>query len=69
MAPGRRSVREAQDLQNKLVITSVPTLAVSGKYVVNMDVGRKASLDVVDELIALEKNEDSAEGATQDLDP
>jgi hypothetical protein len=62
-------VQEAQDLQNKLVITSVPTLAVSGKYVVNMDVGRKASLDIVDQLIALEKNEDLADRAAGELDP
>ena len=57
-----RSVREAEALQKKLVITSVPTLVVGGKYVVNMDVGRKASLDVVDLLIALELagNEPSA---------
>ncbi|MFP6836205.1 MAG: thiol:disulfide interchange protein DsbA/DsbL [Pseudomonadales bacterium] len=65
----RQSVQEAQDLQNKLVITSVPTLAVSGKYVVNMDVGRKASLDIVDQLIALEKNEDLADRAAGELDP
>lgn len=57
-SPGvRRSVREALALQNKLVIKSVPTLVVGRKYVVNMDVGRKASLDVVEHLIALELKE------------
>jgi hypothetical protein len=34
-----------------------------------MDVGRKASLDIVDQLIALEKNEDLADRAAGELDP
>ena len=50
----RREMRDADAAQRKFVITSVPTLVVGGKYVVNMDVGRKASLDVVAHLIALE---------------
>jgi thiol:disulfide interchange protein DsbA len=50
----RREMRDADAAQRKFVITTVPTLVVGGKYVVNMDVGRKASLDVVAHLIALE---------------
>jgi len=52
----RRAMREAEDLQRRFTITSVPTLVVAGKYVVNMDVGRKASLDVVNHLIAMERS-------------
>lgn len=58
----RRRMREAEARQSKFVITSVPTLVVGGKYVVNMDVGRKASLDVVDHLIALELQGEHAGG-------
>lgn len=51
-----RKMREEESMQRKFAITSVPTLVVADKYVVNMDVGRKASLDVVDHLIAMERN-------------
>lgn len=58
----RRHMREAEARQTRFVITSVPTLVVGDKYVVNMDVGRKASLDVVDHLIALELEGEELKG-------
>jgi thiol:disulfide interchange protein DsbA len=48
----RRDLREADAIQRNIVISSVPTLVVADEYVVNMDVGRKQALDVVDYLLA-----------------
>jgi thiol:disulfide interchange protein DsbA len=59
----RRHLRDTEAAQRKLVITSVPTMVVGGKYVVNMEVGRKASLDVVSHLIALELANDESSAA------
>ena len=50
----RRALQQVNEDQRQLPIASVPTLVVAGKYLVNMDNGRKAALDVVDYLIALE---------------
>lgn len=46
-----RRVRHADAEQRRLQISSVPTLAVAGRYVVNMDLGRKIALDVADHLV------------------
>lgn len=48
----RRDLREADATQRNIVISSVPTLVVADEFVVNMDVGRKQALDVVDHLLA-----------------
>ena len=50
----RRALRQAGEDERRLVIPSVPTLVVAGKYVVNMD-SRKTALDIVDYLVALER--------------
>lgn len=50
----RRKVTESEEDQRTMQIISVPTLVVADKYVVNMDVGRKRSLEIVDLLIAKE---------------
>ncbi len=47
----RRDLRDADAIQRNIVISSVPTLVVADEYVVNMDVGRKQALDVVDHLL------------------
>ncbi len=51
-------MREAARDQQALGITSVPTLVVDDKYRVDMEVGRKVALDVVDHLIAQEQSQD-----------
>ncbi len=51
----RRAIRESDADQRGLSITSVPTMVVAGKYVVNMDNGRKVALEVVDHLLTLEQ--------------
>jgi thiol:disulfide interchange protein DsbA len=58
----RRSMRDTEAAQRDLVISSIPTLVVGGKYVINMEVGRKASLDVVNHLIALELGDEDSGG-------
>ncbi len=50
----RRATRDAERRQREVKISSVPTLVVAEKYVVNMDPGRKAALDIADHLINLE---------------
>ncbi len=50
----RRALQQVNEDQRQLPIASVPTLVVAGKYLVNIDNGRKTALDVVDYLIALE---------------
>jgi thiol:disulfide interchange protein DsbA len=56
----RRDLREADAVQRNIVISSVPTLVVDDRYVVNMDLGRKRALDVVDYLIAQQLQETAA---------
>jgi thiol:disulfide interchange protein DsbA len=51
----RRMLRDGEAMQRQIVISAVPTLAVNGKYLVGMDVGRKSALDVVDHLIGVEQ--------------
>ena len=51
----RRMLREGEAMQRRIVISAVPTLAVNGKYLVGMDVGRKVALEVVDHLIGVEQ--------------
>ena len=51
----RRMLRDGEAIQRQIVISAVPTLAVNGKYLVGMDVGRKSALDVVDHLIGVEQ--------------
>ncbi len=51
----RRAIRESDADQRDLAITSVPTMVVAGKYVINMDNGRKVALEVVDHLLTLEQ--------------
>ncbi len=55
----RRSFQQAGEDERRLLIPSVPTLVVAGKYVVNMD-SRKTALDIVDYLIEKEMAADSA---------
>jgi thiol:disulfide interchange protein DsbA len=63
----RQAMRETEALQQKLQISTVPSLVVGGKYVVNMDVGRKTSLKIVEKLIALElKGEPTGEPANSE---
>lgn len=57
----RRAIRESGADQRNLAITSVPTMVVAGKYVVNMDNGRKVALEVVDHLLTLEQRSDDPE--------
>jgi len=60
-SPGvRRGAAEFESLQTRYAVQGVPTIAVAGKYMVKMEVGRKIALDVVDHLIALERKADSA---------
>jgi len=51
----RKKVTESENDQRIMQIVSVPTLVVADKYVVNMDVGRKRSLEIVNLLIAKEQ--------------
>lgn len=56
----RTRLRNAELAQRELGIASVPTLVVAEKYRVGMEVGRKTALDVVDHLIALEREQETA---------
>lgn len=53
MASRRVARRVEADEQRfvELGLTSVPALVVDGKYVVNMELGRKGALDAVDDLV------------------
>lgn len=51
----RRALARNEARQNRLGISSVPSLAVADKYRINMDVGRRQALDVADHLVALEQ--------------
>lgn len=52
----RARMRQAEQDQRAMGIASVPTLVVDDKYRVNMDVGRKTALDVVNHLIEMERD-------------
>ena len=47
----RRAVTEIDGAFRDADLTGVPAIVVAGKYVVNMDIGRKQALDVVDQLV------------------
>ena len=49
-----RATRDADRRMRDVGINSVPSLVVAEKYKINMNVGRRASLDVADQLIAME---------------
>ena len=51
----RRAASEFESIQSRYDVQGVPMIAVAGKYMVKMDVGRKLALDVVDHLVALER--------------
>ena len=51
----RRALARTEARQNRLGISSVPSLTVADKYRINMDVGRRQSLEVADHLVALEQ--------------
>lgn len=51
----KRKLARNEGRQRKLAIASTPTLVVADKYVVDMDVGRRRSLEVADHLVALER--------------
>ena len=53
----RRSLARIEARQRKLGISSVPSLVVADTYVVNMDLGRRRSLEVADALAALIRTE------------
>ena len=57
----RRAIRESDADQRNLAIASVPTMVVAGKYIVNMDNGRKIALEVVDHLLMLEQRSSEPE--------
>lgn len=61
----RARVRQAERDQRDMGIASVPTLVVNDRYRVNMNVGRKQALDVVDHLVAqaLDKGSRNDDGA------
>lgn len=54
-AEARRALARNEARQNRLGISSVPSLTVADKYRINMDVGRRQSLAVADHLVALEQ--------------
>lgn len=60
----RRKLREADMAQRNMQISSVPTLVVDDRYVVNMDSGRKTALEIVDYLIGLEQSDTGGEAAS-----
>lgn len=51
----RARLREADRAQRTLMIGGVPTLVIAGRYVVGMREGRKAAIEIMDELIARER--------------
>ena len=65
----RRRLRYAANAEREVVIASVPTLVVNGRYVITMDVGRKVALEVTDHLIAMEQaGADAADGSADPVD-
>jgi len=59
----RRRLREADVAQRTIQITSVPTLVVADRYVINMDSGRKVALEIANYLIARELSGEAADEA------
>lgn len=55
----RSRFRQAERDQRELGIASVPTLVVDDKYRIGMEVGRRAALDVLDHIIAMEQAAES----------
>lgn len=55
----RRTLARNEARQRKLGISTVPTITVADVYVVNMDVGRRRSLEVADALVALIRTEEA----------
>jgi len=55
----RSRFRQAERDQRELGIASVPTLVVDDKYRIGMEVGRRAALDVLDHIIAMEQSADT----------
>jgi thiol:disulfide interchange protein DsbA len=51
----RARLREAERAQRTLMIGGVPTLVIAGRYVVGMREGRKAAIEIMDQLIAQER--------------
>ena len=51
----RRALARSEARQNRLGISGVPSLTVADKYRINMEVGRRQSLEVADHLVALEQ--------------
>ena len=51
----RRALARNEARQNRLGISAVPSLTVADKYRINMDIGRRQSLEVADHLAALEQ--------------
>ena len=49
-----KTVRNNDQAFRDASLTGVPALVVAGKYVVNMDVGRKQSLDIAHDLVQME---------------
>lgn len=59
----RRILARNEARQRQLGIATVPTLAVADAYVVNMDVGRRRSLEVASQLIDLVRGSGARAGA------
>ncbi len=57
-----RAVAEIDRVFRDADLTGVPAIIVADKYVVNMDIGRKPALDVVDYLVAKELEARRADG-------
>lgn len=55
-----RIVAEDDQAFRDSTLVSVPSLTVAGKYVINMDIGRKQALEVVDRLVRKELERRSA---------
>lgn len=59
----RREVAEVDRAFREAGLLAVPAIVVADKYVVNMDIGRKQTLDVVDQLVARELEQRRADEA------
>ena len=53
----RRKTADEDTRQRRLGIVSTPTVVVADRYAVGMEVGRRRALEIVDHLIALERDE------------
>ena len=58
-----RTVAENDRAFQAFSLVSVPSMTVAGKYVINMDVGRKQALEIVDRLLRRELASRGGEGA------